>query len=73
MTDEEKSFIDYVALKEDLQKQPPSGVLRESYSENIQQIYGRTPMPKWVQVQVLHTVSLRFPMVRSCDNGPGWK
>ena len=28
------------------QKQPPSGVLRKRYSENMQQIYRRTPMPK---------------------------
>ena len=27
-------------------KQPPRGVHRKSYSENMQQIYGRTPMPK---------------------------
>ena len=27
-------------------KQPPRGVPRKSYSENMQQIYGRTPMPK---------------------------
>ena len=28
------------------QKQPPGGVLKKSCSENMQQIYGRTPMPK---------------------------
>ena len=27
-------------------KQPPRGVLRKRYSENMQQIYRRTPMPK---------------------------
>ena len=29
-----------------LQKQPPRGVPRKSCSENMQQIYRRTPMPK---------------------------
>ena len=29
-----------------LQKQPSGGVLRKSCSENIKQIYRRTPMPK---------------------------
>ena len=29
-----------------LQKQSPSGVPRKTCSENIQQIYRRTPMPK---------------------------
>ena len=29
-----------------LQKQPPRGVLRKRCSENMQQIYRRTPMPK---------------------------
>ena len=31
---------------ENIQKQPPKGVLKKSLSENIQQIYMRTPMPK---------------------------
>ena len=26
-------------------KQPPRGVLKKSYSENMKQIYRRTPMP----------------------------
>ena len=29
-----------------LQKKPSRGVFRKEYSENIQQIYRRTPMPK---------------------------
>ena len=29
-----------------LQKQPPRRVLSKRYSENMQQIYRRTPMPK---------------------------
>ena len=28
------------------EEQPPRGVLKESYSENMQQIYRRTPMRK---------------------------
>ena len=28
------------------QKQPPRGVLSKKYSENMQHIYRRTPMPK---------------------------
>ena len=32
--------------KEFFQEQPSSGVLRKRFSENIQQIYRRTPMPK---------------------------
>ena len=43
-----KNFVfDINSLKavED-QKQPPRGVLRKRCSENIQQIYRRTPMPK---------------------------
>ena len=30
----------------DLQKQPPKCVLRQRRSENMRQIYGRTPIPK---------------------------
>ena len=29
-----------------IQKQPPRGVLKKRYSENMQQIYRRIPMPK---------------------------
>ena len=29
-----------------VQKQPPRGVLKKKRSENMQQIYIRTPMPK---------------------------
>ena len=36
-----KEIYDY-----DRQKQPSRSVLRKRYSENIQQIYKRTPMPK---------------------------
>ena len=34
------------ALDSLYQRQPPIGVLREMCSENMQQIYRRTPMPK---------------------------
>ena len=30
-----------------IQKQPSRSVLRKRYSENMPQIYGRTPMPLW--------------------------
>ena len=33
-------------LREYLQKQPPRGVFSKRCSENMQQIYGRTTMPK---------------------------
>ena len=44
-------LYEYLSFKKDkfyylLQKQPPRGVLRKTCSENIQQIYRRTPMPK---------------------------
>ena len=29
------------------QNQPPRGVPRKRFSENMQQSYKRTPMPKW--------------------------
>ena len=29
-----------------MQKQPSSGALRKRYSENMHQVYRRTPMPK---------------------------
>ena len=31
---------------ENIQKQPPRGVFKKSCSENMQQIYRGTPMPK---------------------------
>ena len=37
-------FINFLGLE--LQKQPPRGVLIKMCSENMQQIYRRTPMPK---------------------------
>ena len=49
-----KAFCDNYGLKSDIRqptcyikkKQPPRGVLKNSCSENTQQIYRRTPMPK---------------------------
>ena len=35
-----------ITSQSEIQKQPPRGVPRKSYSENMQQIYRRTPMPK---------------------------
>ena len=37
------NFEDHISV---LQKQPSRGVLRKRCSENMQQIYRRTPMPK---------------------------
>ena len=36
----------YFEVKLFLQKQPPRGVLKKRCSENAQQIYRRTPIPK---------------------------
>ena len=41
----EKDYV-FVALWKDFQKQPLRGVLEKRCSENVQQIYRRTPMPK---------------------------
>ena len=35
-----------------LQKQPSTGVLTKKYSENMQQIYKRTPMPKEISIKL---------------------
>ena len=34
-----------------IQKQPPRDVLKKRYSENMQQIYSRIPMPKCIHVK----------------------
>ena len=34
-------------IQQDTQKQPPGGVFKKGCSENMQQIYRRTPMPKY--------------------------
>ena len=69
-----------------LQKQPSSGVLTKGCSENIQQIYRRTPMPKcdlqsnfieitlWYvccPVNLLHIFRTPFPRSTSGGNTPG--
>ena len=41
-------FYPYFYQARKIQKQPPKCVLRKRCSENMQQIYGRTPMPKCV-------------------------
>ena len=41
------------------QKQPSRGVLNERCSENMQQIYSRTPMPKCAFNKVASQISLR--------------
>ena len=40
------SFLLSCTLLSHLQKQPPRGILEKRCSENMQQIYRRTPMPK---------------------------
>ena len=39
-------FLAIIDLDSYIQKQPPKGVPRKRCSENMQQIYRRTPMPK---------------------------
>ena len=44
-----RNFLRWLFPRENVKtskKQPPRGVLRKKCSENIQQIYRRTPMPK---------------------------
>ena len=38
--------ISFLSVMCNVQKQPPSGVLRKRCSENMKQICRRTPMPK---------------------------
>ena len=38
-------------------KQPSRGVLRKRGSENMQQIYRRTPMPIWTEIAIRHGCS----------------
>ena len=38
--------LDFPKFSKSTQKQPPRGITRKMNSENIQQIYRRTPMPK---------------------------
>ena len=38
--------IDNLGLSDNEQSQPPSGVLSKRCSENMQQMYRRTPLPK---------------------------
>ena len=40
-------FVYFISLSITIQKQPPRGVLKKRCSEIMQQIYRRTPMPKW--------------------------
>ena len=46
----------YIIFFRNLQKQPPRGVLKKRYSENIQQVYRRTPMPK----ENTHAISIKL-------------
>ena len=48
LSQDETAYIIYkqLAFRYNIQKQPPTGVLRKRCSEKMQQIYRRTPMPK---------------------------
>ena len=48
-----------------LQRQPPRGVLSKRCSENMQQIYRRTPMPKCSPVNLLHI--FRTPFIKNAS------
>ena len=57
------------------QKQPPRGVPKERCSENMQQIYSRTPMPKW-EIPLRHGYSpvnllhiFRIPFTKNTFGG----
>ena len=57
--------VDFVLIRENTgqwkpQKQPPRGVPRKRYSENMQQIYKRTPMPKCDTTNLLHIFRITF-------------
>ena len=55
-----------------VQKQPSRGVLRKRYSENMQQIYMKTPMPKCdfrhgcSTANLLHIFRTPFPSTPEC-------
>ena len=51
-----------------LQKQPSRGALRRKCSENMQQIYRRTPMPKCDPVNLLHIFRTHFLKVACVVN-----
>ena len=55
-------FADFfkVGVLTSLQKQPLRGVSRKRCSENMQQIYRRTPMPKCSSVNLLHIFRTAF-------------
>ena len=62
-------FWSMTGRKNEYQKQPSRDVLRKRYSENMQQIYRRKPMPKYdfalrhrySPVNLLHIFTTRFP------------
>ena len=47
-----------------IQKQPSKGVLKKRYSENMQQIYRRAPMPKCN----FNKVASKWLLVKACDS-----
>ena len=48
-----------------LQKQPYRGVLKKRRSDNLQQIYRRKPMPKWISVKMLWNF-FEIPLQHGC-------
>ena len=56
----ESFLFKHLNLRCDLQKQPFRGVPKKSYSENMHQIYRRTPMPKCDFNKVALTASKRL-------------
>ena len=50
------------SVTEDNQKLLSRGVLRKKYSENMQQIYSRTPLPKCDFNKVANNLKLHFSM-----------
>ena len=60
------------------QKQPFRGVLKKSCSENMQQIYRRTPMPKWdfnkaaLRLGCSHVNLLHISRTPFLKNTSGW-
>ena len=44
--------LDVKYLNENIQKQPSRSVLKKKCSENVQQLYGRAPIPSAVSIKL---------------------
>ena len=51
MTSSHKIFFTWNSHFHQCKKQPSMGVLMKTCSENMQQVYRRTPMPKWISIK----------------------